>query len=107
MTSVDSNFNFLCGRPHGAGPPPPVHMRPSEPDPLPPPCGRHKWMVPYALYSLHMFLVHVENSKDVLTVLCSFLISYITYTLIYTIYNYTCIYRHTCMMMNRSLHVIN
>src|SRR6218665_2955654 len=23
MTSVDSNFNFLCGRPHGAGPPPP------------------------------------------------------------------------------------
>jgi len=20
MTSVDSNFNFLCGRPHGAGP---------------------------------------------------------------------------------------
>ena len=34
MTSVDSNFNFLCGRPHGAGPPP-VHMRPPEPDPLP------------------------------------------------------------------------
>src|SRR6218665_1302653 len=33
MTSVDSNFNFLCGRPHGAGPP--VHMRPPEPDPLP------------------------------------------------------------------------
>src|SRR6218665_439787 len=29
MTSVDSKFNFLCGRPHGAGPPPPstcVHM---------------------------------------------------------------------------------
>ena len=21
MTSVDSNFNFLCGRRHGAGPP--------------------------------------------------------------------------------------
>src|SRR6218665_2025689 len=33
MTSVDSNFNFLCGRPHGAGPPP--H-----------PCERHKWMAP-------------------------------------------------------------
>jgi len=33
MTSVDSNFNFLCGRPHGAGPPPPVHMRPPEPSP--------------------------------------------------------------------------
>src|SRR6218665_694910 len=29
MTSVDSNFNFLCGRRHGAGPPPPstcVHL---------------------------------------------------------------------------------
>src|SRR6218665_410076 len=30
MTSVDSNFNFLCGLPHGAGPPPPpstsVHL---------------------------------------------------------------------------------
>src|SRR6218665_3212163 len=35
MTSVDSNFNFLCGRPHEAGPPSPVHMRPPEPDPLP------------------------------------------------------------------------
>src|SRR6218665_497265 len=46
MTSVDSNFNFLCGRPHGAGPPPSLHMRPPEPDPLPPPCGRHKWMAP-------------------------------------------------------------
>src|SRR6218665_1361060 len=33
MTSVDPNFNFLCGRPHGTGPP--VHMRPPEPDPLP------------------------------------------------------------------------
>ena len=21
-------------------------MRPHEPDPLPPPCGRHKWMAP-------------------------------------------------------------
>src|SRR6218665_971016 len=31
MTSVDSNFNFLCGRPHGAGPP-----RPPEPGPLSP-----------------------------------------------------------------------
>src|SRR6218665_1502705 len=47
MTSVDSNFNFLCGRPNGAGPPPPVHMRPPEPGPSPPPCGRHKWMAPY------------------------------------------------------------
>ena len=35
MMSVDSNFNFLCGRPHGAGPHPPVHTRPPEPDPLP------------------------------------------------------------------------
>jgi len=44
MTSVDSNFNFLCGRPHGAYPP--VRMRPPEPDTLPPLCGRHKWMAP-------------------------------------------------------------
>src|SRR6218665_2747066 len=35
MMSVDSNFNFLCGRSYGAGPPPPVHMRPPEPDTLP------------------------------------------------------------------------
>src|SRR6218665_1296785 len=47
MTSVDSNFNFLCGRPQGAGPPPPAPMRPPEADPLPPPCGCHKWMAPY------------------------------------------------------------
>ena len=45
MASVDSNFNFLCGRPHGAWLSLPVHMRPPEPDP-PPPCGRHKWMAP-------------------------------------------------------------
>ena len=30
----------------GLDPPPPVHMRPPEPDPLPPPCRRHKWMAP-------------------------------------------------------------
>src|SRR6218665_3404919 len=30
----------------GLNPSPPVHMRPPEPDPLPPPCGRHKWMAP-------------------------------------------------------------
>ena len=30
----------------GLDPPSPVHMRPPEPDPLPPPCGRHKWMDP-------------------------------------------------------------
>jgi len=41
MTSVDSNFNFLCGRPHGAWPRP--HAS-TWAWPLPPPCGRHKWM---------------------------------------------------------------
>src|SRR6218665_3553916 len=35
MTSVDSNFNFLCGRPQGGWTPSPVHMRPAEPDPPP------------------------------------------------------------------------
>jgi len=43
MTSVGSNF--LCERQHGADPLP-VHMRPPEPDP--PPCGLHKWMVLYS-----------------------------------------------------------
>src|SRR6218665_259430 len=32
MTSVDSNFNFLCGRPPWLDSPPPVHMRPPKPD---------------------------------------------------------------------------
>jgi len=50
MTSVDSNFNFMCGRPHGAGPTSPVQMRPPEPDPLPHPCGRHKWMAPFSAF---------------------------------------------------------
>jgi len=50
MTSVDSNFNFLCGRPHGAGPPllpsTCVHLSLT----LSPPCGRHKWTAPYMFY---------------------------------------------------------
>jgi len=41
MTSVSSDF--LCGRPQALTVP--VHRRP--PEPLPPPCGRHKWMAPY------------------------------------------------------------
>ena len=49
---MDSNFNFLCGRPHVAGPP--VHMRPPEADPLPPPCGRHKWMAPISTRTSHV-----------------------------------------------------
>src|SRR6218665_1106575 len=46
MMSVNSNFNCLCGHPHGAGPPPPstcVHLS-LTPSPS---CGRHKWMAPY------------------------------------------------------------
>jgi len=43
MTSVDSNFNFLYGRPHGAR-----LLPPSTWAWLPPPaCGHHKWMAPY------------------------------------------------------------
>jgi len=53
MTSVDSNFNFLCGRPHGSLPPPPstcVHLS------LTPPCGRPKWMPPYTItYDLSQY----------------------------------------------------
>ena len=46
MTSVDSNFNFLCGRRHGAGPSLPRPHASTWAWPLPPPCGRHKCMVP-------------------------------------------------------------
>ena len=31
----------------GLDPSSPIHMRPPESNPLPPPCGRHKWMAPY------------------------------------------------------------
>jgi len=41
MTSVDSIFNFLCGRPHGAWPRPHASTWAWPP---PPPCGRHIWM---------------------------------------------------------------
>src|SRR6218665_156601 len=41
----------------GLDPPPPVHMRPPEPDPLLPPCGRHKWMAPYMEFILHVYEV--------------------------------------------------
>src|SRR6218665_4045369 len=30
----------------------PSPLRPPEPDPSPPPCGRHKWMGPYVLRNL-------------------------------------------------------
>ena len=64
---MDSNFNFLCGRQHGAWPPSPVHMRPPEPDPYPPPCGRHKWMAPYndvVDNVLHYVLFHVNFASS-------------------------------------------
>src|SRR6218665_2842024 len=66
MTSVDSNFNFLSGRPHGAGPPSPIHMRPPEPDPLSPPCGRHKFLSSFrdlgvTLDSSLTFSDHISN----------------------------------------------
>src|SRR6218665_3334680 len=47
MTSVDSNFNFLWTSTWGWTPLPPstcVHLSLT---PYPPPCGRHKWMVPW------------------------------------------------------------
>ena len=46
MTSVDSIFHFLCGRPHGLDPLPRPNV--STWAWLPPPCGRHKWMAPYS-----------------------------------------------------------
>ena len=67
MTSVDSNFNFLCGRPHGAGPP--AHMRPPEPDPSP----RHKWMAPNGM----MIPVHFEPYVHNHGVLCMYVSLYV------------------------------
>ena len=40
MTSVDFDFNFLCGRPHASTC---VHLSLTPP----PPCRRHNWMTPY------------------------------------------------------------
>ena len=54
MTSVDFNFNFLCGHPQGAGPLP----RPPEPDPLAPPCGHHKRMAPSWTFCLPLADCH-------------------------------------------------
>src|SRR6218665_1391282 len=39
----------------GLDPRPSVHMRAPEPDPLPPPCGRHNWMAPKALVSFRQW----------------------------------------------------
>ena len=59
--SVHSNFNFLCGRPHGAGPPSPC---PHEPDPPPPPpCGRHKWMAPKDLVATSIQNLQTGQNK--------------------------------------------
>jgi len=43
-------------------------MRPPEPDSLPPPCGRHKWMAPYRLLSptRHYELIRHTFLLDVL-----------------------------------------
>src|SRR6218665_1629458 len=60
MTSVDSNFKFLCGRPHGTGPPVHLSLTPS------PPCGRHKWMAPKQCLLLNEY-VHKGGVSHMLT----------------------------------------
>src|SRR6218665_2548964 len=71
MTSVDSNFNFLCGRPHGAGPPLPsstcVHLSLT---PFPPPCGRHKWMAPMRI------IFRVMGTMGQTTIVCCYWLRY-------------------------------
>ena len=64
MTSVDSNFNFLHERPHGAWLPPPftcVHLI------LPPPFGRHKWMAPKELtmYAYNLLICYKLSDDGV------------------------------------------
>src|SRR6218665_566829 len=52
----------------GLDPPPPVHMRPPEPDLPPPPCGRHKWMAPIYVHSMMHKCIMVKllgNEKHV------------------------------------------
>src|SRR6218665_172132 len=81
MTSMDSNFNFLCGRPHGAGPPPPIHMRPPEPDPLPlrvdvingwPLSGSTTDISPFVYYFQHNTIYIMHCTDNFLSLLKSF-----------------------------------
>jgi len=62
MTSV--GYNFLCGRPHDAAPPP-VRRRLPELDP--PPRGRHKWVAPKAtdkdIIIFHQFKIYLEKFR--------------------------------------------
>jgi len=51
--------NFLCGHPLGADPSP-IHMHPPEPDSLPNPCGRHKWMAPNTTYMTHILFINAH-----------------------------------------------
>jgi len=67
LTSVDSNFKFLCGCPHGAWPPSP-HPHASTWAWPPPPCGRHKWMAPYMTYTrINVYALHIYATKHWLT----------------------------------------
>ena len=51
----------------GAGPPPPVHMRPPKPDP--PPCGRHKWMAPYVKHTKNVLKLNSMHETQLGSVL--------------------------------------
>jgi len=66
MTSVDSNFNFLYGRPHGAWPLPPSTCVYLCLTPLTPPCGHHKWMSPMytCLISIFRNLTQVLGDRQ-------------------------------------------
>ena len=48
----------------------PTHMRPPEPDPLPPPCGRHKWMAPISRNNC--FCVKSVYAWNQFFLICSF-----------------------------------
>src|SRR6218665_3930244 len=71
MTSVDLILIF-CVDVH-MGLDPPVHMHPPEPDPLPPPCGRHKWMAPYRsieviiIILVMIIVIIIKNNNNIVS----------------------------------------
>src|SRR6218665_2152031 len=102
MPSVDSNFNFLCGRPHGAGPPPPstcVHLSLTPPLPL-----RvdviNGWPLTYVHIYLQIFFFssyllldsYLPGSSYILfNCLCKYLLAYLLVNIL------TCLPTPTCL----------
>src|SRR6218665_559286 len=68
--------------------PSPVHMRPPEPDPLPPPCGRRKWMPPNEMGLLLLSVLSVL----LIVLIFLFLVLWQLYTCMAQIRSRLCVY---------------